>query len=435
MLLALLSCTPESELAPVVEDSEAEPIVEDSEPPVDSEAEDSTPPEDTSPPEDTGPEVTEETVPDQEPDDSWIFDDGVIHDIVIELPTSSTDGLINDPYTYVTSSITFDGIELDNVGVRIRGKIGSLRPLNGKPKFKLDFNQFVPDQRFYGLEGMSLNAGGVIDCSFVKENLGYQLFRDAGVEASRTSFARVTINGGDYGLYVLIETPDDRFLKRTQEDDSGNLYDGKYVWYGGWSYSLLDFAYGVDHLFQLEEGTDVGNADISAVSTALANHYGQSTFYAELGKVVDWDQFHRFEAVEQWVGQNDGYAMNRNNYRVYFDPEDGKMEFVPWDLDYSFLYDYQWGRSWASPTGSLAYWCMADADCRADRRQASDDLRAIATSSDLVGKHDAMVALIASDIASDTRRACTDASVASEQARVRAWLENGNAAMESFWGF
>ena len=429
--MLLFACT-EPHVAELPEQADSEEVVVESEPPADSPT-DSVDSE--GPPDSDAPEVTEETVPDQEADDGWIFDDTTVHEIAITLPTASTNGLINEPHTYVEGSVEFDGYELETVGVRIRGKIGSLRPLSGKPKFKVDFNQYVEDQRFFGLETLSLNAGGVVDCSFIKENLAYQLFRDAGIAAPRTGFARLSVNGADYGLYILIETPDDRFLKRTQEDPDGNLYDGKYAWYGGYSYTLLDFGLGVDTLFQLEEGTDVGHADITAVSTALNTYKGTPGFYNDMAAVLDWDQFLMFQAVEQYIGQNDGYGLNRNNYRVYFDPEDGLAEFVPWDMDYSFLYDYQWGRSWSSPTGTIAYWCMADSACYSERRQASKDLLSVATSSDLVTKLDEMVAVIHAEIASDPRRECAESSALSEQARVRAWLEGQNATMEGFWGF
>ena len=68
----------------------------------------------------------------------------------------------------------------------------------------------------------------------------------------------------------------------------------------------------------------------------------------------NWPEYHRELAVEQWVGHNDGYALNTNNYRPYFNPEDGLMQVLPWDLDYGFLNDSDWGMSWASPRGQLA---------------------------------------------------------------------------------
>ncbi|MFO0006349.1 MAG: CotH kinase family protein, partial [bacterium] len=105
--------------------------------------------------------------------------------------------------------------------------------------------------------------------------------------APRAADARVWVNGDDYGLYLLLETPDDRFLKRAWDEPDGNLYDGKYVWYPDGSYTLLDFAEGHDHLYQLEEGEDVGHADIASVSAALAAGWGSPTFLATTGAVVE----------------------------------------------------------------------------------------------------------------------------------------------------
>jgi spore coat protein CotH len=430
MLWVLLSCQPPvedtEEPTASLPDSEAE--VRESEPP------ESEPPVVDSEEPEPEPVVTEETLGDQELDDSWIFDNWTIHDVAITLPEESVGNLSTAPYQYTEASLSFDGIEMDPIGVRLRGKIGSFRALSGKPKFKLDLNQYVEDQRLYGLETLSLN-NSVVDCSYMKEAFAYRLFEAAGVMASRQGWARVTVNGEPYGLYVMIETPDDAFLKRAYEDPTGNLYDGKYVWYGGYNYVLLDFAEGHDTMFQLEEGTDVGHADIVGVSSAIFDHAGQSTWYAETGKVVDWDQFHMEWAVSQWVGQNDGYELNSNNYRVYFDPgSGGRAHILPWDFDYSFLVDSSWGRSWAAPEGRLAYFCMADAECQAGQKAAVEDLLAITEAMDLTGFHDEMVALIAEDVAADTRRECSDASVASEQARVRGYVESRDAALRAWWG-
>ena len=431
MLWLLLACEPSAEDSDDTEpveslDRDSEPLVQDSSVPAD------TAPEVVGSPD--PPEVHEETLGDQELDDSWIFDSWTIHDVAITLPQSSIDALDTAPYTYTEASLSFDGIEFATVGVRLRGKIGSFRALSGKPKFKIDLNQYVEDQRLYGLETLSLN-NSVVDCSYMKEAHAYRLFETVGVAAPRQSWARVTVNGEPYGLYVLIETPDDAFLKHHYEDPTGNLYDGKYVWYGGYSYTLLDFAEGHDELYQLEEGTDVAQADIIGVSQAVFDNAGQSTWNDEVGKVVDWDQFHLEWSVAQYVGQNDGYELNTNNYRVYFDPSSGgRAHIVPWDFDYSFLHDYQWGLSWATPNGKLAYFCMVDATCRSEHAAAMETVIEAADAANLVGFHDEMVALIADDVAADTRRECSDAGVASEQARVRGWVLGQSETMRSWWG-
>ena len=394
---------------------------------------DTAPPEDTAEEEQPDPTVNEESIEDQEVDTDWLFTNDTIHVIEITLPTDSVTALNSAPYTYAQADISIDGIEVDTVGMRLRGKIGSFRPLSGKPKIKIDFNQFVEDQRFYGLEGISLN-NSVVDCSYMKEVVGYQIFEAAGVPHSRTGYARVSINGADYGLFVLIETPDDRFLARNYPDPTGNLYDGKYVWYGGYSYTLLDFGASVDLKYALEEGTDVGNADIVGVSAAYLNHRYQADYYSATDAVLDWDEIHLMWAAEQWTGQEDGYCMNKNNNRVYFDPTDGKMEFIPWDLDYAFLEDYAWGRNWNAPYGNLAYACYTDTDCRAGQKAAVADMLTRVEAIDWDAMVTDLITLTQADIDSDPRRECSSSNVTYYQGIVRSWVQGRSAYMRTFWG-
>lgn len=388
---------------------------------------------DTAPGE-ASPPVTEEDAGGMDADlDGWIFSDERIHAIDITLPASSIDALYADPYTSAVGAVTFDGEAVPDIGVRLRGKIGSFRDLSGKPKFALDFNTFVPGQRFYGLESLSLN-NSVVDCSYLKESVGYRIFGLAGVPHERTGFATVTVNGAPYGLYVLIETPDDRFLRRAYPDPSGNLYDGKYIWRGGWDYTLLDFNSGVDELFQLEEGVDVGNADIKVVSRAVGHWMGGNEFETGLDSVLDWDEYHRELAVEQWIGHNDGYALNRNNYRVYFDPADGKAEIIPWDLDYAFLYDYEWGMSWRTPAGQIAYGCFVDRACSAHHAAVMGEVLASIDTTALLDWYDDVADLTEAAALADPRRECGAASIRSYRQTLRAWITGQNDTMRTYWG-
>jgi len=426
-LLWLLVC---SKPEPVAHDSESIPIVHDSDDPIDSDSERDTVLPDTEPP--YVPVVTHESIEDQVLDDSWIFSRDELLQIELVLPHDSWFALHDKPYAYAEARVTINQIELESVGVRLRGKIGSFRPLGSKPKLRIDFNQYVEDQRVYGLESVSLNSS-VVDCSYMKEPVAAALFEAAEVPAFRAGYAHLTINGLDYGLYQVVETEDDRFLKRYWADGTGNLYDGKYVWYGGWSYTLLDFGANVDHLYQLEEGTPVGHADIKGVSSALSANWGGPHFYAQTGKVVDWPAVHRAWAVEQWLGQLDGYVLNKNNYRVYFDPADGKAEFIPWDYDYSFLEDYQWGRSWASPTGYLAYACRIDASCAADWRLAVDDVLDDIDALDSEGLVEDLRDVLETPISQDPKSPCTTGNVDAAQNHIAHWVSVRSDYMRGFW--
>jgi len=389
---------------------------------------------------DTGPLPVEpvmvvETVGDQDPDiDSWFFDAYTVHEVSISLSSDSVANLDADPYTYTQGDATVDGTPMPSIGVRLRGKIGSFRYLSGKPKFKLDFNQYVSGQRFYGLETLSLN-NSVVDCSYLKEPVAYRVMREAGVPASRTSWAHVTVNGADYGLYVVVETPDDRFLDRVFADPSGNLYDGKYIWYTDGSYNLLDFGTGDDDLFSLEEGTDVGNDDIRGISDAVLASYGSQLFDEVTGTAVDWGELHRELAAEQWVGHNDGYALNTNNYRVYFDPDEGGLaQIVPWDFDYGFLHAGDWGMSWESPRGTLAAGCWADVGCRAAQRAAVLALTDHIEGLDLLGYYDDLDTLTYDLAQADPRRECSMSYVDSYRTALRSWIETRDTTLRVEWG-
>jgi hypothetical protein len=55
-----------------------------------------------------------------------------------------------------------------------------------------------------------------------------------------------------------------------------------------------------------------------------------------LSKVLDTDRFITMIAMEILLCHWDGYAMNRNNYRVFSDKESGKMVFMPHGMDQMF---------------------------------------------------------------------------------------------------
>ena len=382
------------------------------------------------------PVVTIEQVGGFVPDDGWIFSDQTIHKIAINLPASSVMAIAADPYTFVEGGVTIDGQLVPRIGVRLRGKIGSFRTLAQKPKFKLEFDELIADQRFYGLKALALN-NSVVDCSYLKEPLGYRIYAAAGVPAERTGFARVSVNGADYGLYVVIEVPDDRFLKRHYAEAKGNLYDGKYLWFGGNNYTILDFASSVDDKFGLEEGQglDVGHQDIKAISTALAASRGNGQLVPALAPLLAWDELHRMMVVDQWTGGNDSYSLNSNSYRVYFNPGDGgRMEMIPYDLDYAFLRDSDWGKSWRRPVGKLAAGCFADAACAAAHKQAVQAVIDAIDPTALLKWFDAVDALTIKDAMNDPRRECSANGVAPLRKQLRDWVNAENGQLRTFWG-
>src|SRR5207249_4645971 len=55
-----------------------------------------------------------------------------------------------------------------------------------------------------------------------------------------------------------------------------------------------------------------------------------------LGQVLDVDRFISMIAMEVMTWHWDGYAMKKNNYKVYHDPASGKVVFFPHGMDQMF---------------------------------------------------------------------------------------------------
>ncbi|MFT5683251.1 MAG: hypothetical protein ACI8RZ_004182, partial [Myxococcota bacterium] len=114
---------------------------------------------------------------------------------------------------------------------------------------------------------------------------------------------------------------------------------------------------------------------------------------------------------------------------MYFDPTDGLADLIPWDLDYSFLNDWEWGLSWMTPPGKLLLGCVTDNEiCGKAQQAVVAEILDVAVKRDLVGLFDDLALLIDDDARSDPRRECAESSIDTEQAEVRAWLEAQDAA-------
>jgi spore coat protein H len=371
-----------------------------------------------------------EELPEEEGGDDWIFTQGQTHNIRLEIGTDGQRKLNRDPYTAVPALAWYDDRPMGTIGVRLRGKIGSFRDLNGKPKLQLDTNAFAEGERFYGLEGLSLN-NTVVDCSSIKDPLATRTFAAAGVAASRTTYARVSIDDEAYGLYVVVETPDDRFLKRNFEQPDGTLYDGKYLYYDNGSYTLLDFTPDLVDSFQQEEGEDVGHADLRALTDAVTASWGTDHFMSDLDPYLNWEEYLTELAVEQLTGHLDGYALNTNNYRVYFDPADGKAKLIPWDFDYAYLEESWWGMSWTNPRGLLASGCLQDAACKEALRQKVSEVLEKVPASEVSAWATELLDWVEGE--DDPRAECGRRDILSERQRMQAWPEAREAALRQQW--
>ena len=132
------------------------------------------------------------------------FSTRVVPHLRIEISDADLAGLRKDDRDYVPCTIREGGSVYSEVGVHLKGGPGSFRGLDDRPSLTLNFDKFVADQKFHGMDKLHLN-NSVQDATYVMEIICGDLFRAAGVPAPRGTHARVELNGRDLGLYVLKE--------------------------------------------------------------------------------------------------------------------------------------------------------------------------------------------------------------------------------------
>src|SRR5258705_9751992 len=250
------------------------------------------------------------------------FTNGQIPTISIDLPGASLTALRQNNREYVRATVREGDKIYKDVGIHLKGAAGSFRALDEKPALTLNFDRFNPRQKFHGLDKLHLN-NSVQDPSYMTEILCGELFRAAGVPAARGAFARVSLNGRDLGICVLKEGFGKEFLEQYFSNVHGNLYDGGF---------LRDITDPLQRI-SAEETKDVKDfSDLKALAAA-AREPDPILRMERLGKVLDLDRFISFIAMEILTWHWDGYALKKNNYRVFHDLSTGRMVFFPHGMD------------------------------------------------------------------------------------------------------
>ncbi len=206
-----------------------------------------------------------------------------------------------------------------NVDLHLKGSAGSFQPVEAKPGLTLNFGKDAKGQTFHGLQKLSLN-NSVQDPSYSSEKICRELFNAAGVPAPRADYASVELNGRKLGLYVLLEGYNRQFLRRYFKNTAGNLYDGGF---------LRD----VDSHLNTNSGDHPEDQSDLRELVEAAQEEDLHRRFERLQQLLDIDRFVRFIAMEVLVCHWDGYALNKNNYRVYHDMDTNRIVFFPHGMD------------------------------------------------------------------------------------------------------
>jgi spore coat protein CotH len=277
--------------------------------------------------------------------------------------------------------VIINGTRFHNVGIRPKGdsSLSSIAeaPNSNRYSFKLKFDKYEEGQKCWGLDKLCLN-NNYGDITNMKEAFVYDMFRYLGADAPLYNYAKITVNGNYWGVYLALEAVDQAFLQRNYGSRNGALYkpgagkgqEGGDEWADALSEGTEENAgtenSAYDRTDALFENAGEGGAELKYIDDHLDSYWGiwpcqiTKTDDADHRRVVealknigdkkdletymDVDNVLRYMAVHNFSVNNDSLSGDgAHNYYLY--ETGGKLNLIPWDYNLCFgAYEMDWGR-------------------------------------------------------------------------------------------
>ena len=133
--------------------------------------------------------------------------------------------------------------------------------------FKIEFDHYI-EQTFKGLDKLVLN-NCYADATMMKEYLTYDMFSYLGTDSSLFSFAKVSVNGEYFGLYLALEAVEESFMQRNYGSDYGDLYKPDSMGFGGRGGMMGADMNEITDMFKQKSGEET--SDVQTISVSAVN--------------------------------------------------------------------------------------------------------------------------------------------------------------------
>lgn len=263
-----------------------------------------------------------------------IFDESFVHEIRITFEQEAYwDSLLfyytyAEDKTYLMASIEIDGNTIDSIGVRKKG-LSSALVFDSKIPFKVDFNEYVSGKKYDGIKQLNLHNGWH-DPTMMREAVSYKFMREAGIASPRTSYTKLYINDIYWGLYILVEQVDSRFLKNWFENNDGNLFKTR----GNSNLEYLgDDPAEYEFQFTLKSNEELN--DWSQFFDLLESISNEDEFDESISTYLNMDGYTRVLAADILMQNFDSYYQAGRNFYLYYDSTQSNFQWIPWDYNLS----------------------------------------------------------------------------------------------------
>lgn len=269
-----------------------------------------------------------------------LFNDKIV-EIDIQVNAEEWQSLLDNPEAkeYISGDLTINGEVFESVGVRTKGNSTITEVAESESdrySLTVNLNKYVNGQTYYGLDSFCLNNIND-DPTYMKEYISYEIMNYIGVAAPLTNYAKVSVNGEDYGFLLLLERYDQAFLDRVYNTSAGHFYnvkrnrDNPELSTGG---SLLydgDEISSYTAIFDNVVFNKTTEEDMQRVITAIKN-LNEGT---DLEQYWDVDEILRYFAAHTVIANFNSYISDKEqNYYIY--EVDGKVTILPWSYHLAF---------------------------------------------------------------------------------------------------
>lgn len=297
-----------------------------------------------------------------------LFDTGSILTVDIRMDAADWDDMLQNATAeeYYQCDVEIGGTIFYRVGIRPKGNTSlsaiASDPTTDRYSFKLEFDHYVEGQTCFGLDKLVLN-NNYADATNMKEALIYDMYQYLDADASLYNYAKISVNGEYWGVYLALEAVEDSFLLRNYGAQNGALYkpdsmniggrgapgdfNGETMDFGDRDFGDMNFGGGgfsmgsgganlnytdddLDSYETIWEGevTKTTKADHKRVVTALKN-ISQGN---DLEAYMDIDNLLRYMAVHIFSVNEDSLSGSMaHNYYLY--ESGGRLNLIPWDYN------------------------------------------------------------------------------------------------------
>lgn len=264
------------------------------------------------------------------------------HTIQLRNPQASRNGLagvLGFDFPWSSATVNIGGMEFESAGIRFKGNGTYLSALRSyRRPFKLNLSKIRKKQHLAGRT--QYNLGNLsADMTCLSDTLGYEFFREAGVPAPRTTFARVFLDIQNQetnrllGLYVMVENPDADWAR--EQFGVKNVALFKPVTYDLFSDLGTDWS-AYDGIYDPKVPISESQKQRVMTTARWVSTASDEAFAAQAGEFFDLDEVAQFLACEVLLANYDGFLSNGQNFLMYLDPRTQRLGFIPWDLDHAW---------------------------------------------------------------------------------------------------